>query len=158
MLIENGADVAATAYFGDKAGVTPVGLAAWEGDLATLRILLEAGASAALKPSQLSAALYSALTHHRQDKAVLLLKHGALHNIFTATMTGDADAIRRAIQQDPDCVAAQDPVAGWTPLELAVEHQQFEAADLLIEHGVEVPPQAAAAMGRIDEILSLIHI
>ena len=87
VLLRHGADANANGYEANKGLTPPVVLAAWEGSLETLRVLLEGGADPNISAST-ETALYTAAEHHAPDKVELLLAHGARHDIFTAAIVG----------------------------------------------------------------------
>ena len=99
LLVESGADLHATSFFGEKEA-TPVTIAAWEGDLKSLNTILDAAKTANIN-LELNPALFSALAHGAQDKADLLMKYGAEHDIFTAVMAGDVEVLERCITTNP---------------------------------------------------------
>ncbi len=75
----------------------------------------------------------------RTDVAEFLLSRGARHHIFSAVAMGDADAVRRVVEQDPTSLTRT--MARWeqhrTPLHLAVLKQQHDMIDLLLDLGAD---------------------
>lgn len=108
----------------DKLGNTPLHWAAFHGQLAAVKALIDAGADVKAKnnygpfqPGELGGALYSGSSTH-QDPVFLLQSHG---------------------------VNAQDMQNGYTPLDLALfANKHKEIVDLLLEKGADVNARAAS--------------
>ena len=145
LLLEYGADVNALGYQDNCDVAPPIVLAAWEGDLQTMRVLLEAGAGIDLEN-----ALFTALEHGARDKAALLLRHGAVLDVHTAAMYGDLEALRALVEARPDSVDQKSAWRDRSPAAEAVNLGQLDAARLLIELGATLTPELAAALGEID--------
>jgi len=156
LLIDMGADLSLGADFGEERDSTPVGIAAWNGNAATLKVLLKAANNAGLK-MDLNPGLHSALSHGAWDKAELLLEHGANHDICTAAQAGNLDKLKRLIVESPNSVDQDNWNYGRTPLEQALTVGQVKSAEMLEAHGAKVSIQAATAMGRLDEIKKLLE-
>lgn len=152
ILIEYGADVNALGYQANCDISPPIRLAAWEGDIETIEVLLEAGAD----PDLGGGSIFSALEHGRRDKAELILEHGGTHDVFTAAMYGDEQTVGDLVEDQPDLVHARSPSRGRTPVEEAINVGQLDVARALVELGSEVTPETATALGRIDDIRRLI--
>ena len=157
LLIDSGADPNAPADFGEKEGnkSTPCDIAAWQGDAPTLKVILESLKAAGIK-TNLTPGLHSALAHGAHDKAELLIEFGAQHDFYTAAMAGDGEALKRLIETERDSIDTKHSKFDGTPLEEALKVGQLEMAELLAENGAEVSPRAAAAMGRVEQIKSLL--
>ena len=155
LLIDLGADVTLPADFGEERDSGPVGIAAWQGDAATLKVLLDA-AKAAQVDLDLTPKLHSALVHSAWDKVDLLLEYGAEHDFYTAAMAGDAEVLKRLIDADAESIDRKHSRFDGTPLEEALKVGRLESAELLAEHGAKVSTEAAAALGRIEEIRSVL--
>ena len=151
LLIEFGADVNSLGFYGGEV-VAPIVLAAWEGDRATVQVLLEAGAD----PDLGQDALYVALEHGGQDRAQLLLQYGATHNIFTAAMYGDVDAVRALVEAQPGLVHERSPWGNRTALAEALHLGQMAIVELLVDLGADLTPESAAALGCLADIQSLL--
>lgn len=157
VLIEMGADICLPADFGEHGGrkSSAIGLAAWEGDAATLKVLLDA-ARAAKIDADLTPSLQSALAHSAWEKADLLVEYGAEHDFYTAAMAGAAEILTQLIETAADSIDAKHSGFDGTPLEEALKVGQFRTAEMLAEHGAKVTTEAAAAMGRIEQVKSLL--
>lgn len=162
ILIDHGADVDAMGYNGNKGVAPAVVLAAWEGDLDVLRVLLEAGAD----PNRLASAesaLYCAIEHTDPDasepsKVSLLLEHGAEHDVFTAAMLGETDLVEALLDEYQPLIERRSLKRDRTPLEEAVHYRRWETASRLVERGAVVSIHTAAAMGRTDLIAGMLDV
>jgi hypothetical protein len=130
LLLRRGAAPDAIGYEGNKGLTPPVVLAAWEGTLETLRVLLDRGADPNL-PASAETALYTAAEHGSRDKAELLLSRGARHDIFTASILGEVEIVRRMLRAYPPLKNARSHKRGRTPLEEAKHHHCAEVVKLL---------------------------
>ncbi len=153
-LIDYGADVDAMGYNGNKGVAPAVVLAAWEGDLEVLRVLLENGADPN-RPASAESALYAAIEHTDPDapepnKVSLLLEHGAEHDVFTAAMTGRSDLVESLLDEYDPLLERRSLKRHRTPLEEAVHFGRWETAERLVERGAAVSVHAASALGRTD--------
>ena len=153
-LIDYGSDVDAMGYNGNKGVAPAVVLAAWEGDLEVLRVLLESGADPN-RPASAESALYAAIEHTDPDapepnKVSLLLAHGAEHDVFTAAMTGRTDLVESLLDEYDALLERRSLKRNRTPLEEAVHFGRWETAERLVERRAAVSVHAAAAMGRTD--------
>ena len=151
VLIEMGADINASAAFGGKNEVAPVTLAAWEGNIETLKVILDAAKTANVE-LQLQPALFTALAHRSKEKADLLVEYGAQHDLFTAAMAGECDELERLIKASPDSINQKHPEYDRSPLEQALKVGQTRSAEILAANGAEVTLPSAAAMGRIAKV------
>jgi ankyrin repeat protein len=154
ILIDYGADVDAMGYNGNKGVAPTVVLAAWEGDLDVLRVLLDNGADPN-RPASAESALYCAIEHTDPDasepnKVSLLLEHGAEHDVFTAAMTGRTDLVEELLDEYDPLIERRSLKRDRTPLEEAVQYGRWETAERLVDRGAVVSIQAAAALGRTD--------
>ena len=152
LLLELGADLEATSFFGEKVA-TPVTLACWQGDDETLKVILNA-AKATETRLDLTPGLFTTLAHGGDTD--LLMEHGAKHDIFTAAMAGGLDVLQQLIEENTKSVDRQHPEYGRTPLEQALIVGQRASAELLVKHGAKVQPSAAAALGHLQEIETLL--
>ncbi len=160
MLLGHGADVNALGYNENKGIAPAIVLAAWEGDVDMLRVLLEAGADPNL-PASNESALYAAIEHTAEDaptpnKVSVLLDGGARHDIFTAAMVGDVEAVREQVDACPALLSRRSPKRGRTPLEEAAHAGQQPAAEALILLGAEVTLHAAARLGMTHPLQRLL--
>ena len=129
LLLQRRADANSIGYEPNN-GLTPaVVLAAWEGSLETLRVLLENGADPNL-PASADTALYAAAEHGFAEKVDLLIAHGARHSIFTAAIVGDVECVQRMLAAYPPLRDARSAKRGRTPKQEAEHHQQSEVLKL----------------------------
>ena len=130
LLLRHGADANAIGYEANKGLTPPVVLAAWEGSVETLRVLLANGADPNISASA-ETALYTAAEHRAPDKVDLLLAHGARHDIFTAAIVGDFELVQRMVIAYPPLRDARSAKRGRTPREEAEHHEQSDVLKLL---------------------------
>ena len=121
---------------------TPLHEAAWRGDVATMRALVAAGADVNAADEQGATALYwaarggHALGPHqcggeapnRPDAIAALLDLGAAPNLQDRRPRGFGRS------------------SGWTPLFVALHHEQFKSAAVLLERGAD--PNIRSDQGR----------
>ena len=65
--------------------------------------------------------------------AVLLVGCGPKVDIWTATKKGNIEAVKQHLAAGTDVNAKDDD--GYTPLDLAIDYEEIETADLLRKHG-----------------------
>jgi uncharacterized protein len=75
--------------------------------------------------------------------------------LIAAITSGDADAVRELVREDPTLASARDG-NGLPVLLLALFHQQREVAGALLEAGPELGILEAAAAGRADRLRELL--
>ena len=133
--------------------------AARQGDLPTLRLLLEAdpGLANARTPQGESPVLLAA--YHQQPEALAVLAAHARLDVFEAAVVGRADRLDELLVADPGLVQARTP-DGWTALHLAGFFGPPVATERLLAHGADVgavsenaqanTPLHAALAGRDD--------
>jgi len=161
VLIDHGADVNVLG-FNENKGVAPaVVLAAWEGELEVLRLLLQNGANPNV-PAPAESALYTAIEHTSQDESEpnrvsLLLDAGAVHDIFTAAMWGRTDLVEQFLGDYPELISRRSLKRNRSPLEEAVSCGRWETAEFLAGRGATIAIHAASAMGRIDLMLDILE-
>lgn len=148
-LLAHGMDPDVGGYDNNHAFTVPIVLAAWEGNVATVRVLLEGGADPNLDPSHVCTAIVTAAGHGRGDKVALLLAHGAQPGIHTAARLGMVERVEQLLAADPGLAARAD-AWGQTPLDRAADAGQRGAAEVLRRHGAAVTPRVAAALGMMD--------
>ena len=152
LLIEYGADVDAYGYEGNHQWSPPLVLACWEGSRETVQILLEAGANPNLPAIHGGSPLHSAINHWDQWKIDILLRYGARHDIFSASVVGDLEEVKRQMNDGDFLLSRRDMYRNRTALEWAAFRRQEEVGEYLIEQGAEVTPQVLICLGMLDEI------
>jgi ankyrin repeat protein len=75
--------------------------------------------------------------------------------LIAAITSGDADAVRELVREEPSLASSRDR-NGLPVLLLALFHQQRAAADALLEAGPELGILEAAAAGRADRVRELL--
>jgi len=78
LLLDHGADVHAIAYENNHEMTPPIVLAAWEGGLEVMKILLRNGADPNARSSNGVTPLSTAKRHSKQDRVSLLMQYGAI--------------------------------------------------------------------------------
>lgn len=130
LLIENGADVDAIGYEENKGLTPPIVLAAWEGSVEMLRLLLDAGADPNLAASA-ETALYCATEHDAAAKVELLLERDARHDVFTAAILGEVELVKQFVTAYPPLIHARSLKRNRTAREEAQHFGQEEIVQLL---------------------------
>ena len=130
LLIKFGADINAIGYEENKGLTPPIVLAAWEGSLEMLRLLLDAGADLNC-PASAETALYCAAEHKAMDKVKLLLERGARHDIFTAAILGEVNLVKHFATAYPPLLQARSQKRNRTVLEEAQHFGQQSVVQLL---------------------------
>src|SRR5262245_44501185 len=84
----------------------------------------------------------------RRDVVALLHERGARHHIFSAIATGDLDAIRHLVEENPEALDRRMSrfEHGETALHFAIRRQRQDILDLLIELGADL--EASDLSGR----------
>jgi len=130
LLIRSGADVNAIGYEENKGLTPPIVLAAWEGSIEMMKVLLDAGADPNLSASA-ETALYCAAEHHAQEKVELLLASGARHDLFTAAILGEVEMLKKILTAYPPLLNARSLKRNRTVREEAEHYKQIEVIKLL---------------------------
>ena len=154
VLIDHGADVNAAGFNDNFGKVSPVVLAAWEGGLEVLGVLLENGADPNGADGY-SQALATAAAHHKQDRIEMLLAHGAEPDFHTGILLGMTDQVKARLDADPSLVNRRN--GGHTPLEVAALNGKRPMANLLLERGAEMTLEVAIALGKRDHVKTAIE-
>ncbi len=160
MLLEYGADADAVGYNGNTGHCAPIVIAAWEGGLEKMRLLLEAGAD--VSGAQGIRALRTAANHNRIDRFDLLLEYGATASPWMLVRAGLVDRVLALVDEDPGLLTRRDE-QGCTLLQAAGLRMNRDAgeglpeagrrlAEALIERGAAVDVFTAAALDHPDRL------
>ena len=170
ILIEAGADIEARSrHHADHQGPTPLELAcrhqrpeavrellARGAEVATgvcyeavadprvLRLLLDARSPSELRGGFGTSLLASAVDEGLHESVRLLLERGATLDIFSASILGRADVVRRLLADDPGLAKATRDLAQCHAIALAVQYGRPEIVRLLLKAGA---PRDEAALG-----------
>lgn len=144
-LLESGADVNAT----DRAGTTPLHLAAAKGYKETSQLLLRAGAAVSAKDSEGRTPLSLAVFFDHNHVAILLLSQGAKPTLQEAAALGDVQWVSSILKTAPGSVNEGD-WSGLTPLRWAAIRRQTRAAKILRSAGAKLDLYTAAALGELE--------
>jgi len=163
----------AKAHARDAGGHTPLHLAAWNGQAATVALLLDAGAEIDARNGRGETPLALAAVYENEDGMAevidLLLERGARADVFTAVRLPLVAALAALLDADPGLALARNRY-GRTPARYAVEKglwipigtrwgRHWDAIDLLVARGAAVESTAwtAAALGRDDDLAALLR-
>ncbi len=149
-LVELGADIV-------RAGERPpIHMAAWNGDLATVKLMIDKGADPSLRdPDHFSPAIGFAL-HAGRPEMVAYLETQKM-DVFTAAALGLIDRMREMVAADPACLEtrfesvlprqSRPSDRNWlTPLAVAVSNGRVEMVRLLIDLGADPTVSDGAGM------------
>ena len=133
--------------------------AARQGDVSTLRTLLEAEPELANVRTEQGESPLLIAAYHQQPEAVAVLAEHARLDVFEAAVVGRADRLDELLSAEPKLVRARTP-DGWTALHLAAFFGPPASTERLLAHGADVravshnaqanTPLHAALAGRGD--------
>jgi ankyrin repeat protein len=136
--------------------------AARQGDVATLRALLDADAELANARTDQGETPVLVAAYHQQPEALALLAERARLDVFEAAVVGRADRVDELLSAEPALTRAR-AADGWTALHLAAFFGSASAAERLLAHGADVgaisenaqanTPLHAALAGRGDPLV-----
>jgi ankyrin repeat protein len=152
LLIDHGAYVNVIGYENNHDMTPPIVLAAWEGGIDVMRVLLEHSANPNTISSNGVTPLGTAIRHGKQDRVDLLKQFGAKDDPFARLMATKYNPDREdeaiAILQEHPEIAKEEwrgpsdngrPfVTGSTALHYAANDGKIRLMKLLIEHGADV--------------------
>jgi len=131
-LISKGAEVDRK----NKRGQTPLWLAASYGHREIVELLIKKGANINVSNNRGLTPLAMARQRKQNEVVDILLKHGAVETLHGAAASGNIDEIKRLLSQGTDINAQNE--RGQTPLQLALNSDQMEVAELLVANGANV--------------------
>ncbi len=146
LLIEFDADLDALTYEENNGWATPLTLTCWEGNNATLRLLLEAGANPNVAIDG-NSSLHSAINHWNPEKIVWLLEFGAIHDLFSAAIVGDLEYVERELHGRVDIHARNRSLLEW-----ASHRGEVTVGRYLLQSGAELTTEAALGLGYLDVV------
>ena len=114
---------------------TPLMSAAWMGETAVVRLLIETAETAL--PEDLSTAIRWATFDNGYVSIPLLLAAGAPVGLPEAIVLGDMGKVRTLLEQGA-CVDWRDPANGYTLLHLAFFSDRRAIAQLLLQYGAPI--------------------
>lgn len=112
--------------------LTPVHLAVNSGDLARLKLVIEAKAPLDQKSYDGIAPLHAALFQHHEELADLLVSKGAQIDLFAAAGLGDLDRVKELLNENPNAWTSSQGRSGRTPLIYAAVNGHLEVIRYLL--------------------------
>src|SRR5262249_6021730 len=131
---------------------SPLELAAWEGGIDALRLLLNRGADVDRFGAR---SLYTAAEHFAADRCQALLAAGAAPDLLTPIMLGMAGRARTLPDPGPSLLHSRD-LRGRTPMDVAAEWNRRDIADLLVARGAALDLVQAAGLGMLPHVAALL--
>ena len=162
VLVERGSDVNNVGWDGNNNLCVPITLAAWEGGLDMMRLLLDAGAD--VSGAHGVAALETAAHHDSVDRYNLLEEYGAPVTAWSLVEMGLTDRIIQLVEGDPGILIQRDD-NGYTLLQTAAARGKSNPALLesgreivraLVRRGGEMDAFTAAAMNDVESLSKIL--
>jgi uncharacterized protein len=142
-----------------SAGPARVAEAARQGDVSTLRSLLQADPELANARTEQGESPVLLAAYYQQTEALAVLAEYARLDVFEAAVVGRAERLDELLSADGSPARARTP-DGWTPLHLAAFFGPPAATERLLAHGADIgavannaqanTPLHAALAGRGD--------
>ncbi|NKB67843.1 MAG: hypothetical protein GKR89_12350 [Candidatus Latescibacteria bacterium] len=154
-LIDYGADINALGNMETGDFYAPIVLAAWEGDLTTMQLLIDNGAD--LSGPQAVHAVETAATHERPERLRLLEAYGVNVPARMWLTAGEIDRVfaladaDRSILDGPDSdgyTLVTAALAAWSP--------NYEVAEKLVQRGAQVDVFSATKLD-LERLQALLH-
>lgn len=163
LLLEHGADPDGVGYNENTDHCTPIVIAAWEGGLEKMRLLLDAGADVTGEMG--GSALSTAANHSKTDRLDLLIEYGAVATPWMLVHAGLTQRVLALVDADRDLLTQSDD--GYTLMQAAAARTNRDAGEglpeagrelalALIKRGAEVDVFAAAALDDTDRLRQLL--
>lgn len=124
----------------DRAGLTPLHLAAAAGHLEICAFLLDHAADPSAQDKKGETPLLLAALNDRKPVFELLVGRGAQPDIFAAAAMGDLESLKPLLKEKPDLLTAANS-QGDTPLHLAAQAGRAYLCELLLLRGAEINAQ-----------------
>lgn len=141
-------------------GLSALHAAAAAGQSAAVRVLLEAGADPSLESANEESALLMAARANDVDTVSALLEHSAITStqksaaLYASNQNGNPELTRRILAAGADAKRAQERQP--SPLDHALRYGSEELLDVYIAAGHPLTIEAAARLGRIEELKTLL--
>jgi ankyrin repeat protein len=125
----------------DKYGATPLSIAAQEGHLEMVRLLLEKGAAIDVKTNYRGAPLSTAAFYSSPMVVKLLLEKGPVDAVgatplYVAALEGNVAVVKLLLEKGAAVEARADD--GGTPLAIAAQQAHLDVVQMLVEKGATV--------------------
>jgi ankyrin repeat protein len=138
LLLENGSDPDAF----NENGVTPLHAAAFHGNLAKVKLLVQFKASVNIATDDGATPLFFAAVRQHQEVCEFLLSKGAKLDIYSACALGKTADVESLLKADPKLANSKDKRLARTPLFWAARSGDPKLVKLLLTQGADVHVRA----------------